>query len=362
LDFQNEIIQNINYYPFGMNWEESNTVIGDENKYQFSGKEIVDELGLEWLDFGARWYDPAIARWSGVDPKADQFPHINTYNYAFNNPMNLVDPEGEAPIDPPYRIGPFQFSLQDNGILYVHRMTTSTRQTLRVTEMAFRFSLGSRLNFVQGVIFDQVLPASERPNGASDASQRAAISEKWNHMSKEQQDAARNAWSQTVSGLSEIQEYSYEKIWKSDMPGFNMGTISSITDIASFFADIVNEIGSNPTHTEQLVDLTFRIISQKEGVALMNDQTLHIQEWADRAFTEIQIVRIYQVLYEVSVLYDLSQTQDKAAFEQWLNSNDGQALKEIVRLANLRAGIDYIIKYSSDPDKYIQEYLDRWDF
>ncbi len=62
-----------------------------EKCYQYNGKEMNDDLGLEWLDYGARWYDPAIGRFTGVDPISDQFPHVSTYNYAENEPIANID-------------------------------------------------------------------------------------------------------------------------------------------------------------------------------------------------------------------------------------------------------------------------------
>ena len=47
--------------------------------------------------FGARYYDPESGRFLSVDPLADRFPSLCPYNYCFNNPLNLVDPDGRAP-------------------------------------------------------------------------------------------------------------------------------------------------------------------------------------------------------------------------------------------------------------------------
>ncbi len=85
-------LQEHDYYPFGMRFSGS---LGGDNKYLFNGKELQDEelggVNLDWYDYGARFYDPALGRFICLDPIADQFPHVSPYNYAENSPIANID-------------------------------------------------------------------------------------------------------------------------------------------------------------------------------------------------------------------------------------------------------------------------------
>jgi RHS repeat-associated protein len=89
--------------------------------YQFNGKELDSETGL--YNYGARYYDPSLSLWLGVDPLADQMPGWSPYNYVFNNPINLTDPTGMSPIDP----DPTDPDPVIDGGAYVEPTITATR-------------------------------------------------------------------------------------------------------------------------------------------------------------------------------------------------------------------------------------------
>jgi RHS repeat-associated protein len=89
-----DIVQEKSYYAFGMEMD-LGLAKQDYHKYTYSGKELQEELGQ--LDFGARFYDPQTGRWTSVDPSAENDESYSPYNYVFNNPVLLTDPDGRWP-------------------------------------------------------------------------------------------------------------------------------------------------------------------------------------------------------------------------------------------------------------------------
>jgi RHS repeat-associated protein len=92
----NEILQENHYYAFGMA-HEGPWLINDaskDNLYTYNGKEYNADHGLKWSDYGARWYDASIGRWSVVDPMADEEEDWTPYRYGFNNPITNIDVMG----------------------------------------------------------------------------------------------------------------------------------------------------------------------------------------------------------------------------------------------------------------------------
>jgi len=89
-----EVMQEADYYPFGMQHASSTTAT---NHYLYNGKELNKDLGLDWYDYGARWLDVETGRWSTIDPLAENYQSWSGYNYVLANPIRLIDPDGRAP-------------------------------------------------------------------------------------------------------------------------------------------------------------------------------------------------------------------------------------------------------------------------
>jgi len=63
-----------------------------------SGKQLKS-CGRQY-DYGARFYDPVVARWNVVDPLADKYYTFSPYAYVANNPLKYIDPDGKKIVIP----------------------------------------------------------------------------------------------------------------------------------------------------------------------------------------------------------------------------------------------------------------------
>lgn len=87
-----EAVQHLHYLPYGEDLvNQQHTVVGA--MYTFSAKEKDAETGYSY--FGSRYYSSDLSIWLSVDPMADKYPMFSPYVYCANNPVKLVDPNGE---------------------------------------------------------------------------------------------------------------------------------------------------------------------------------------------------------------------------------------------------------------------------
>ena len=81
------------YYPFGLPMSDLSRNSGLQ-RFKYNGKEFDEMHGLNTYDYGARQYNPVLARWDRMDPLAEKYPHLSAYCYAADNPIRYIDPDG----------------------------------------------------------------------------------------------------------------------------------------------------------------------------------------------------------------------------------------------------------------------------
>ncbi len=94
VDSSGSIVQGNHYYPFGMTFAEASDTEQSIQPYKFNGKELDRMSGLNLYDYGARHYEPALGRFTTMDPLAEKYYNVSPYVYCGNNPINRIDPDG----------------------------------------------------------------------------------------------------------------------------------------------------------------------------------------------------------------------------------------------------------------------------
>ncbi len=90
-------VQHLHYLPWGEDFVSQRST-NWHTMYTFSAKEKDAETGYSY--FGSRYYSSDLSIWLSVDPMSDKYPSLSSYTYCANNPIKLVDPNGEEITSP----------------------------------------------------------------------------------------------------------------------------------------------------------------------------------------------------------------------------------------------------------------------
>jgi RHS repeat-associated protein len=97
-DAAGAVVWKESYQPYGGKLNNQAAALG--NRIGFAGKPYDNASGLSYT--GARYYDPLLGRFMGIDPAAVEPGSVHGFNrfaYANNNPYRYVDPDGRSPLD-----------------------------------------------------------------------------------------------------------------------------------------------------------------------------------------------------------------------------------------------------------------------
>ncbi len=145
-----EVLQYTDNYPFGLEHNKVATFeeLDPKNNYKYNAKEWNEELGL--LDYGARWYDPAIARFGTRDRFSEKYYEFSNYGYAAQNPIKFIDVNGDsirygnAEIEAYIRTYISQTTTKPNGKVKRNKKYdaefANVIQELESSEMVFHFT------------------------------------------------------------------------------------------------------------------------------------------------------------------------------------------------------------------------------
>ncbi len=82
----------------------------------FNGKKFNPMSGINLYDYGARFQNAPVGRWSSVDPLAHKYYDVSPYVYCHDNPVNRIDPDGKQYT---YRTSNNIVYLYSNGDFYL---------------------------------------------------------------------------------------------------------------------------------------------------------------------------------------------------------------------------------------------------
>ena len=97
--YEPDIVSATDYAPFGSPLPGRNYQ-SNQYRYGYNGKENDNEVKGQGnqIDYGSRIYDPRLGRFLSTDPLQKKYPSLSPYTYALNNPVVMIDRDGEDAI------------------------------------------------------------------------------------------------------------------------------------------------------------------------------------------------------------------------------------------------------------------------
>ena len=136
----NGTVEQVNhYYPYGGLTGESTG--GSVQPYKYNGKELERMNGLDLYDYGARWMDGALGRFTTMDPMCEKYYDVSPYAYCAGNPINKIDPDGRD-----------EWEINSQGQV-VKRIETSKHDAFFIVDDDNKRIEGKSISFRHGTVF-----------------------------------------------------------------------------------------------------------------------------------------------------------------------------------------------------------------
>ena len=119
------------YLPYGELLVDEHSC-SEDLPYKFNGKQFDEETGLYY--YGARYMDPKISMWLGVDPLMEKYPNVTGYCYTMDNPIKFIDPNGKETYVIKNKTGTYTVVggiLNNNRGIYIASKDKSGKYTIK---------------------------------------------------------------------------------------------------------------------------------------------------------------------------------------------------------------------------------------
>ena len=119
------------YLPYGELLVDEHSS-SEDLPYKFNGKQFDEETGLYY--YGARYMDPKISMWLGIDPLMEKYPNVTGYCYTMDNPIKFIDPNGKETYVIKNKTGTYTVVggiLNNNRGIYIASKDKSGKYTIK---------------------------------------------------------------------------------------------------------------------------------------------------------------------------------------------------------------------------------------